>query len=117
MPHDIARDWMLHWLDQHAFHPVLQLDAEAVPAMQRQELRALQHRVLIQADRFRQADSAGAVLTRFRHDLRSTRMREVERRLRALRLPTIGDLHLSFEDLAAGLGVESGGGGPASEQE
>ena len=100
-----TRQELIHFLEQHAFQPVLRARAQDFSEKQRDELVDLQERTKTEVARFRGYRSAQDVVTNFKRDLTSAPAKAVHRRLAALGLPTLDDVREPFEELAAKHGL------------
>lgn len=96
-----TRQDLIHFLEQHAFQPVLRARAQDFPEKQRGELAGLQDRTKTEVARFHGYRSAQEVVTNFKRDPTSAPAKQCIARLVALGLPTLDDVREQFEQLAA----------------
>jgi hypothetical protein len=102
-----ARQRLVHWIETHAFNPVLRAKPEDYPAGKRDNLKDVQDRTRTEIERFQHYGSAEDVVTNFKRDLNSEPARRVHRQLDDLGLPTLNSVQDKFEKFARDLGVNA----------
>ena len=105
---DVARR-LFDYLDEHAFRPVLEAEAEHYPAAQREALALAQRETRREREQLLHAASAAVVYRAFHAQIASPEATARYARLRELDLPTLEDLRIDFEQMAADLGLGSVG--------
>lgn len=98
---------LVKFLDEKAFDPVLEANAEDFPKTKRDKLENVQRKTEVEKERFHNYRSAAEVVKMYRDDLSSENAKPVNRDLKALGLPCLPDLKDEFEAKAKELGVET----------
>lgn len=91
-----SKSELLHFLDKHVFHPILNADEEHYGERQRQDLRDVKRRTEEEKARFHGYDSAERIVTMYKDDLTSEAAKPVNARLKDLKLPTLSDVKGEF---------------------
>ena len=100
---------LLAYLDEHAFKPVLQADAEHYPPERRAPLERAQAEVRLERERMRRAGTPVRIYLAYHEELATPQAPARHRRLRELDLPTLEDLRVDFEQMANDLGIGTSG--------
>jgi hypothetical protein len=106
--HDVAHR-LFEFFDEHAFRPVLAVSPERYPPSRRDELWAVQEATRRERGRFESRRSAAEVYRAYHEELAAPDAAGLHRRLRALDLPTLEDVRIDFEHMAADLGIGASG--------
>lgn len=107
MADDSAKQKLVHYLEEHAFNPVLHADPDDYSGDDRKKLKDVQQATRDEVNRYRNYSSARDVVDNFKDDLNSDPAKKVDRELKDLNLPTLHDVQGGFEKLAHDLHVEA----------
>jgi hypothetical protein len=91
---------LVHFLDEHVFHPILNARPGKYPEKDRKMLSDVQERTRTEQERYRKYPSAAEVRKMYMDDLHSENAREVNRHLKHLGLPILADVQDQFLKLA-----------------
>lgn len=100
-----AKHELVELLVRKAFDPVLAAKPDALSGPDQERLAHVQHATRAEIERFRGYATAEDVVANFKRDLTSTAAKKVHAELAQLRLPTLHDVRIEFEDRAAALGA------------
>jgi hypothetical protein len=96
---------LFHFLDEHAFKPVLNADPDDYSGDKRKKLEDVQRATRSERQRYENYGSAQELYRMFEDDLNSEPAKQIHRELKDLGLPTLNDVRGEFEKKAKEAGV------------
>jgi len=102
-----AKQKLVHYLEEHAFNPILHADPDHYSGKDRDKLDDVQRATKSEVDRYRHYGSARDVVDNYKDDLTSDEAKKIDRELKALDLPTLADVRDGFEKLAHDLHIDA----------
>lgn len=98
---------LFNFLDDRAFQPILNKDADDYSGEKRQKFEDVKRATQSERERYQNYSSAQELYRNFHDDLTSDEAVEVNRKLDDLNLPKLADFEKQFDERASEVGVDT----------